>query len=216
MDTPASIETLDLSVRFPGSVKPDTRPGYSGWLVEKENLLEVASTLRDALGYDYLSSVTAVDYLPESRMEIIYHFYQTTGGPGLVFKVQLERNDPIEVPSLVPIYPEAELQEREAWDLFGIRFNGHPDLRRILMWEGFSGHPLRKDWHEAYFEQDGKPFKSRWPDGKIVQAESHSTLRSSSRRSFRRRSLSSRMGASVVMGRAYASKWGKSLRLIHV
>ncbi|MCJ7584775.1 MAG: NADH-quinone oxidoreductase subunit D [Anaerolineales bacterium] len=149
----------------------DSRPGYSGWIVEKDNLLEFAAALRDELGYDYLSSVTGVDYLPEGKLEVVYHVYKTTGGPGLVFKVQAPRQDPVEVPSLVSIYPGAELQEREAWDLLGIKFTGHPDLRRILMWEGFAGHPLRKDWKEAYFEEEGKPLKSRWPEGKIVQAE---------------------------------------------
>jgi NADH-quinone oxidoreductase subunit D/NADH-quinone oxidoreductase subunit C/D len=172
MATLAPAQTLDLSVRFPGSVNADTRPGYSGWIVDKAHLLEIATALRDELGYDYLSSLTAVDYLPEGKMEVVYHAYKTTGGPGLVFKVQAARVDPVEVPSLVPIYPGVEFQEREAWDLFGIKFTGHPDLRRILMWEGFAGHPMRKDWKEAYFDEEAKPFKSRWPDGKIFQAES--------------------------------------------
>jgi NADH-quinone oxidoreductase subunit D/NADH-quinone oxidoreductase subunit C/D len=105
-------------------------------------------------------------------MEVVYHVYKTTGGTGIVFKVQIPRSDPMEVHSLVSIYPGAEFQEREAWDLFGIRFTNHPDLRRILMWEGFAGHPMRKDWHEAYFEEEAKPLKSRWPDGKMVMAES--------------------------------------------
>ena len=103
-------------------------------------------------------------------MEVVYHVYRTTGGTGLVFKTQVPREDPV-VPSLFPIYPGAEFQEREAWDLLGIRFAGHPDLRRILMWEGFAGHPLRKDWQEAYYEEDGKPFKSRWPEGKVYRIE---------------------------------------------
>ena len=89
-----------------------------------------------------------------------------------MFKVQAPRTDPVEVPSLVAIYPGAELQEREAWDLLGIKFTGHPDLRRIFMWEGFAGFPLRKDWHEPYYEEDAKPFKNRWPAGKIEMAES--------------------------------------------
>ena len=161
----------DLALRFPGAVTADSRPGYAGWLVGPEKLLDVAAALRDEFGYDLLSCVTGVDYLPESRMEVVYHVFRTTGGPGLVLKVQVPRADPIDVPSVVGIWPGAELQEREAWDLLGIRFAGHPDLRRILMWEGFEGHPLRKDWREAFYEEDGKPFKSRWPEGKFQMAE---------------------------------------------
>jgi NADH-quinone oxidoreductase subunit D/NADH-quinone oxidoreductase subunit C/D len=172
MTSPVNVQTLDLSARFPGVLHPDNRPGYSGWVVENANLHEFATSLRDEFGYDYLSSLTAVDYLPEGKMEVVYHVYKTTGGAGLVFKVQVPRADPIEVPSLVSIYPGTELQEREAWDLFGIKFAGHPDLRRIFMWEGFAGHPMRKDWHEPYFEEEGKPLKSRWPDGRLVMAES--------------------------------------------
>jgi len=172
MATPAPAQTLDLSARFPGVLSPDTRPGYSGWILDNSNLLEFATALRDELGFDYLSSVTAVDYLPEGKMEVVYHVYKTTGGAGVVFKIQVPRADPMEVSSLVSIYPGAELQEREAWDLFGIKFTGHPDLRRILMWEGFAGHPMRKDWHEPYFEEEAKPLKSRWPEGRMIMAES--------------------------------------------
>lgn len=170
MTTPAPTQTLDLAARFPGCVTSDERPGYSGWIVSANKLIEFAAALRDEFGYDLLSSVTGVDYFPEDRMEVVYHAYKTTGGAGLVFRTQVPRTR-AEVPSLVSLYPGVELQEREAWDLLGIKFNDHPDLRRILMWEGFSGHPLRKDWHEAYFEEEGKPFKNRWPVGKIIQAE---------------------------------------------
>lgn len=159
-----------LEARFPEIVTPDTRKGYQGYLVQADHLIQVATALRDEFGYDYLSSVTGVDYLPEGKMEVVYHFFRSTGGPGLVIKTQVPRED-ASVPSLVPVYPGAEFQEREAWDLLGIRFVGHPDLRRILMWEGFHGHPLRKDWREPYFEEEAKPFKSRWPDGHVYRAE---------------------------------------------
>jgi NADH-quinone oxidoreductase subunit D/NADH-quinone oxidoreductase subunit C/D len=168
---PAKGNAVDLAARFPGSVTADARPGFSGFIVEKDKLLEVATAIRDEFGYDLLSNVTGVDYLPENKMEVVYHAYKTTGGPGLIFKVQVPRVDPIEVRSLIDIWPGVDLQEREAWDLFGIKFTGHPDLRRILMWEGFEGHPLRKDWKEPFYEEDLKPFKSRWPDGKIFMAE---------------------------------------------
>jgi NADH:ubiquinone oxidoreductase subunit D/NADH:ubiquinone oxidoreductase subunit C len=173
MVTPTSVQTSDLPVRFANILSPDIRPGFSGWLLDKSNLIEFATAVKDEFGYDYLSSVTGVDYLPEGKMEVAYQLYKTTGGPGLLFKVQVPREDPIEIPSLVPIYPGAEFQEREAWDLLGIKFTGHPDLRRILMWEGFAGFPLRKDWHEPYFEEDAKPYKNRWPEGKIAMAESN-------------------------------------------
>jgi NADH-quinone oxidoreductase subunit C/D len=172
MAIPASVQSQDLSVRFPNLLGVDSRPGFTGWLLDKNKLLDFTTTLRDEFGYDYLSSITGVDYLPEGKMEVVYQLYKTTGGPGLIFKVQVAREEPVEVPSLVSVFPGAEFQEREAWDLLGIKFTGHPDLRRILMWEDFAGFPLRKDWHEAYFEEDAKPFKNRWPDGKIVSSES--------------------------------------------
>ncbi|MBN1303752.1 MAG: NADH-quinone oxidoreductase subunit D [Anaerolineales bacterium] len=170
MTIPVSTETLDLAAKFPGIVTPDEREGYSGWIVKADELAAFAASLRDDLGYDFLSSVTGVDYLPEKKLEVVYHVYKTTGGPGLVFKVQLPRKKP-EVPSLTPVYPGADFQEREAWDLLGIKFTGHPDLRRILMWEGFEGHPLRKDWKEPFYEEDIKPYSSRWPEGKHSYAE---------------------------------------------
>jgi NADH-quinone oxidoreductase subunit D/NADH-quinone oxidoreductase subunit C/D len=160
----------EIEARFPDSVTRDERKGYEGYIVNVGSLLEFARTIRDEMGYDFLSSVTGVDYLPDNQMEVVYHAYQSTGGPALVFKAQVPR-DSSAVPSLVPVYPGADFQEREAWDLFGIRFEGHPNLKRILMWEGFDGHPMRKDWREAYYEEDGKPFKSRWPEGTVFRAE---------------------------------------------
>ena len=159
-----------LELRFPEIVTPDTRKGYAGYIVQAENLIEFATALRDEMGYDFLSSVTGIDYLPEGKLEVVYHAYRSTGGPALVFKTQVPREEPV-LPSLVPVYPGADFQEREAYDLLGIRFAGHPNLKRILMWEGFAGHPLRKDWKEAFFEEEGKPFKSRWPEGNVYRAE---------------------------------------------
>jgi NADH:ubiquinone oxidoreductase subunit D/NADH:ubiquinone oxidoreductase subunit C len=164
-------EAFDLSAKFPSAVVADERPGYSGWIVEKDSLIEVATFLRDEMGYDLLSSVTGVDYLPEEKMEVVYQAYKTTGGPGIFFKVQIPREDPMEIPSVYDIWLGADFQEREIWDLYGIKFVGHPDLRRILTWEGFAGHPMRKDWQEGFYEEDTKPFKSRWPEGEFVSAE---------------------------------------------
>jgi NADH-quinone oxidoreductase subunit D/NADH-quinone oxidoreductase subunit C/D len=173
-DQTIALET-DLVHIFPEIVTRDERSGYEGYIVKKDHLASFAQRLRDDLGYDYLSSVTGVDYLPEGKMEVVYHIRKSTGGTPLVIKAQVERENPV-VPSLVPIYPGAEFQEREAWDLLGIKFEGHPDLRRILMWEGFNGHPLRKDWKEGFYEDEGKPFKSRWPVGHYVSSEQKNPL----------------------------------------
>jgi NADH:ubiquinone oxidoreductase subunit C len=113
---PASTTTLDASaqlsaslvVRFPDSVSADARPGFSGIIIKKENLVEVATALRDEFGFDLLSSVTGVDYIAENKMEVVYHAHRTTGGPGLVFKVQADRVDPVEVPSLINIWAGAD------------------------------------------------------------------------------------------------------------
>ncbi len=163
-------QSLDFTSRFPEWITLDTRQGFQGFLVNPAFLLEFAKILRDEEGYDYLSSLTGVDYLPEGKMEVVYHLYKTTGGRGLEFKVQVPRDNPV-VQSLVPIFPGAEFQEREAYDLLGIQFEGHPDLRRIVTWEGFNGHPLRKDWKEPFYEEDVKPYKNRWPDGSVFRME---------------------------------------------
>jgi NADH-quinone oxidoreductase subunit C/D len=150
--------------RFTTAVSEDQRAGYSGWIVQAESLPAVASYLREAAGFDYLSSITGVDYLAEGILEAVYHLYSTSDASGMCLKVRVPRDNPA-IPSLTSIFPGADFQEREAWDLLGIMFTGHTDLRRILLWEGFAGHPLRKDWHEPSFEAESKPFPSRWPAG---------------------------------------------------
>ena len=128
-------------------------PGISvtvegGWLViAAKDLMAVSRYLRDAERFrmDYLSNLTVVDYPPE-RLEIIYHLYSMEHKHGPVpLKVTLSRATP-SIASVTPVWRAAEFQEREAYDLFGVTFEGHPDLRRILLWEGFEGHPMRKDY----------------------------------------------------------------------
>ena len=175
---PQRLETLDipavinyLKEKYPEAVADDTRQGYSGVVIDRSKLNEVAQAIRDDLGFDYLSSVTGVDYLGISdHMEVVYHAYRTSGGPGLVFKAQTPRES-AEVPSLIDVWPGADFQEREIYDLYGINFPGHPNMKRILLWDGFAGHPMRKDWKEPYYEQDNKPFESRWPKGYVHRAE---------------------------------------------
>lgn len=167
---PVEEATAVLKEKFP-DLQDDPRDGYTGLMVPPDQLTAVAQTLKDELGFDYLSSVTGVDLIKEDKMEVVYHTYSIAkGGGSVVLKAQTDRENAV-VPSLVPVWKGADFQEREAYDLLGIKFDGHPDLRRILMWDGFHGHPLRKDWREAFYEEDSKPFKSRWPGGEVFRAE---------------------------------------------
>lgn len=120
------------------------------FVVPKEKLLAAARFLKENEKYrmDYLSCVTGVDYLAKDYLESVNHLYSMEKKQGpIVLKVRVPRNNP-SMPSLVPVYRGAEYQEREAYDLFGIIYEGHPDLRRILMWDEFEGHPMRKDYVE--------------------------------------------------------------------
>lgn len=167
---PVEEATVRLKSEFP-ELTDDPRQGYTGIMVPPEQLVEVATYLRDELGFNYLSSITGMDHLDENKMETVYHTYSIEkGGGAVVLKVQTDRDDPV-IPSLTPFWPGANFQEREAYDMYGIRFEGHPDLRRILLWDEFEGFPLRKDWHEPFYEEEHKPFGSRWPEGKVFRAE---------------------------------------------
>jgi NADH-quinone oxidoreductase subunit C/D len=157
-----------LKEKYDGAVITDSPNGI---VLAADRLVDVATYLRETpdLSYDHLANVTSVDY--PDYFEVVYHLSSTkNGGNPVILKVRADKADPV-VPSLTPTWPGADLQEREVWDLMGIRFEGHPNHKRIALWEGFEGHPLRKDWHEPYYEADQKPFSSRWPEGHHVQVE---------------------------------------------
>ena len=119
----------------------------SSLIVPPKDLTAVCRCLKDTDRFhlDYLANLTAVDYPPE-RIETVYHLYSMAHKHGPVtLRVKLDRAKAA-VASVTPVWRGAEFQEREVYDLFGVTFTGHPDLRRILMWEGFEGHPMRKDY----------------------------------------------------------------------
>jgi len=125
-------------------------------VVAPEKILEVARTLRDENGFAMLSDQTAVDYGPQTdptelRFHVVYQLRDVTRNLHLTLRVPLPGKNP-HVDSLVPLYPNANWLEREVWDMFGIRFEGHPDMRRILMPSDWEGHPLRKDYPLGYEE----------------------------------------------------------------
>jgi NADH:ubiquinone oxidoreductase subunit D/NADH:ubiquinone oxidoreductase subunit C len=136
------------------------------WLVVDPNqLTQVATLLRDDMGFDFLANLTASDYA--DRLEVVYNVHSTRSelhGPGLGLKVRLPDQANPRVASLTPIWKAANFQEREVWDMYGVQFEGHPHLKRILLWEGFEGFPMRKDWREPYYEEEHKPYSSRWPN----------------------------------------------------
>ncbi len=115
-------------------------------LVKPEALFEVAEFLKatPGLDFDYLVSITGVDYL--DFFEVVYHLVSIENNHSLVVKTRCyERENPT-VPSVTAIWKGADFQEREVYDLMGISFSGHPNLKRIVLWEGFQGYPLRKDY----------------------------------------------------------------------
>lgn len=134
--------------------------GQSALIVDPADLLAVMRAMRDSLGYDYLSDVFGIDYLNypaqmPGRFAVVYILCSTTTADRFYVKTFVNPSMPtggidedpaLYVDSVTPVWPGAEWNERETFDMFGIRFRGHPDLRRILTWEEYPAHPLRKDY----------------------------------------------------------------------
>jgi NADH-quinone oxidoreductase subunit C len=122
-------------------------------LVPPAKIVDVCLALRDEFHFDMLSAQTAVDYWPrqEPRFHVVYQLYSLSKNARLGLRVPLDGNAP-SLASIESVYPNANWHEREIWDMFGIRFEGHSDLRRILMPYDWEGHPLRKDYPLGYEE----------------------------------------------------------------
>jgi len=151
--TVASI-LAELGERFGASiVETHEQHGDHTVVVARDALLPVLRYCREvpALAFDMLTDLTAVDYLKYPgredgpRFEVVYHLYSLRHNHRLRVKVRLEEDDAV-VPTAVTLWPIADWLEREVWDMFGVHFEGHPDLRRLLLYEEFVGHPLRKDY----------------------------------------------------------------------
>jgi NADH-quinone oxidoreductase subunit C len=113
--------------------------------IARDDIRAAAQTVRDA-GYNFLADVTCVDWYPsEPRFEVTYHILSHSLKERLRLCVPVDSLDP-EVASITPIWPSANFYEREVFDLFGVRFGGHPNLRRIMLPDEWEGHPLRKDY----------------------------------------------------------------------
>ena len=132
-----------LEPQFPGSI---LKSSDQSLLVKSQYLFDLATFLKTAsdLDFDYLSAITAVDYY--DYFELVYQLISLTHNHSLVLKTRCHDRDNPVIPSLVSLWRGADYQEREIYDLMGIGFEGHPNLKRIALWEGFEGHPLRKDY----------------------------------------------------------------------
>ncbi|MFQ5873599.1 MAG: NADH-quinone oxidoreductase subunit C [Dehalococcoidia bacterium] len=148
MTTPLDVQELSQKIQeqFPDSV---VEAAGDYLLLKSEALLDVARFYHDSPGLelDLLVSITGVDYI--DYFEVVYHLVSIKHNHSVVLKTRAyDRDDPT-VPSLTSIWQGADLQEREVYDLMGITFSGHANHKRVLLWEGFPGHPLRKDFTGA-------------------------------------------------------------------
>ena len=132
-----------LEQQFPESIIESN--DYS-LLVKTESLLDIFSYLKTTpdFEFNYLSSITAADYL--DYFDVVYHITSMVNNHSLVLKTRCYGRENLSVPSIVSLYQGADSQEREIYDLMGISFEGHPNMKRIFLWEAFQGHPLRKDY----------------------------------------------------------------------
>ena len=151
--------------------------GQHSLLLDSAHAVEAATFLRDdaELRLDYCSNVTGVDWLEtehsHGHLEAVYHLYSMERKHGPVaLRLRTEnRKDRVHLPSLTPVWRSAEFQEREIFDLYGIIFDGHPDLRRILMWDEFEDHPMRKD----YVEPNDYEYEPTAHDDVLTKAKQH-------------------------------------------
>ena len=114
--------------------------------VKSSKVADVASFMKSDVGLDFnfLNSITAIDYI--NHFEIVYHLTSIEKEHTAIIKTRLDGREELSLPSVYHLWRGADFQEREIWDLMGIGFSGHPNLKRIMLWEGFDGHPLRKDY----------------------------------------------------------------------
>ena len=137
--------TAKIEAKFPGGI---VEASDKTIVVKSESLFEVVSFLKNTPGLDfnYLNYITAVDY--QSYFEVIYNLISLEHNHSLILKTRCTTRENPTVPSVVSLWKGADFQEREIFDLLGISFTGHPNLKRIFLWEGFQGYPLRKDFKQ--------------------------------------------------------------------
>lgn len=161
------VKTADA---FPGKiVDSHSLHGNETIFINREDALSIFRALRDDPGFsfNFLSDLSAVDFFgQEPRFEVVYHLYSMRLNHRLRVKLRVPEDDAW-APSVSSLWKAANWLEREVWDMFGIRFADHPDLRRILMYEEFRGHPLRKDYpvnKRQPLVEERDPVNNPWPN----------------------------------------------------
>jgi NADH-quinone oxidoreductase subunit C len=149
-----------LKEKFSGSILEITEyRGETTVTVKKEDIVAICAFAKKELGYNLLSDVCGVDYLGQApRFMVVYHIYNISTKAPLRLKAPVEEKDP-RIDTVSGVWGTANWHERECWDLMGIVFNNHPDLRRILMPDDWEGHPLRKDY--PLQGPDREPYQGR-------------------------------------------------------
>ena len=147
MTRPLSGEELGEHIKDALPAAVESWDGQVLW-IKPEAVLEVCRHMKEAVGleFDYLSAISAVDYV--EYFEMVYRLTSMVHNQSAILKAKLYGREDLALPSVVSVWQGADLQEREVWDLMGIAFTGHPNLKRVMLWEGFPGHPLRKDFLE--------------------------------------------------------------------
>jgi NADH-quinone oxidoreductase subunit C len=158
-----------IEAAFAGKiVESDSLHGDETVVIHRDDAVAVFTALRNApeFSFELLSDLSVVDFFgKEPRFEMVYHLKSVSLGHRLRVKIRITEEDPV-VPTLSSLWKGANWLEREAWDMFGVRFAGHPDLRRILMYEEFRGHPLRKDYpvdKRQPLVEERDPVSDPWP-----------------------------------------------------
>jgi len=153
MTSQEAIDSLDKS--FEGKLQDRTEfRGETSYTIAVNDLRQIAKFSRDELSFDYLLDITSIDnFGEEPRFEIVYHLYSMPHETHLRLKLRVSE-DVGALDTVSDIWPTADWHEREIYDMMGIKFKGHPDLRRILMWDGYPFFPLRKDFPLAGLPSD--------------------------------------------------------------
>ncbi len=156
---------VSLAAGVPGAVVVSKQfAGQVTVTVAREKIVEVARHLKSHEDFGYCVDVTAVDWKERApRFDVVYHFYSFSKNDRIRVKCGAAEGE--DVPSIALVFLAANWCEREVFDMFGIRFSGHPDLRRILTWDGFHGYPLRKDFPLEGIDTGAAIYPEEWPEG---------------------------------------------------